>query len=139
MTSKIRFKESDIPIKISYKQAMYDFKDMGLNLLAIFGEESSAVQTIMLDDEIMVQVWFSYVKKHHAGTLESALEELTPELMNDFREKFWNEVINFMPPLTRPSLNLFMEKMKEEMTSPEKRLEQAFSASSEEQESTPPT
>lgn len=139
MASKIKFKDSEVSIKITYKQAMYDFKELGLNLLNIFDDGNSAVQTIMMDDQVMVHVWYHYIKKHHAGNLEEALEYLTPEDMNDFREKFWNEVINFMPPLTRPALNMFMEKMKEEMSSPEKRLEGLFSESLEEQESTPPT
>lgn len=133
MASKFKFKGSiEIPLKITYKNAMYDFKELGLNILNIFGENSSAVQTIMTDDEVMVKIWYFYIKKHHAGELESALEHLSPEEMNVFRELFWNEVINFMPPLTRPSLTLFMEKMKEEMSSPEKRLEQAYSESLQE-------
>lgn len=130
--SSFNFKGVKIPIRITYKQAMFDFKDMGLNILNLFKDET-IIMTIMSDDETMLQVWYSYVKKH-ASSFESAVEDLTPEDMHQFKDAFWEAVVNFTAPAMRPILQSMMEQVKEALASPEKSLSKRSSESLDEQE-----
>lgn len=123
--SSIKFKGAEIPIKITYKSAWYDLPELGIDILNIF-EDDKTVSNILINDRVMVNVLFYYVKGH-CSTIESALEELTPEIMNEFREVFWNEVVNFTNPQMRPSLQEYMSMIKKELASPGEKLRQALS------------
>jgi len=132
VAGKIMYDGTSIPIRITYKQAMFDFKDMGLNLLSIFKDEKT-IMTIMADDEIMVNVWYSYIKDY-TSSFEKAVEKLTPEDMHKFKEVFWDEVINFTAPPMRPILVTMMDQVREALSSAPKNLKEAYSKSLDEQE-----
>jgi hypothetical protein len=118
MSGKFMFQGTSVPIRITYKQAMFDFKDLGLNLLAIF-QDGQTIATIMSNDEVMVHIWYEYVKPY-TSTFENAIEALTPEDMHKFKEVFWEEVINFTAPPMRPILVAMMEQVREALSSPPK-------------------
>ena len=134
MVRSIKYRGADVPIRITYKAAMFDLKDLGMNILGIF-EDHTAITNMLINDEVMVKVWYYFVSPH-ASSLENAVEDLTSELMNEFREVFWEEVLNFTNPQMRPALREFMKMIKEELASPESNLRKALSDSLEEQAST---
>jgi len=132
MPHKIYFRGSEIPVEITYKQAMFDFKNMGLNLLKIFQDEK-VIATILTDDETMINLWFYYVQ-NHCSTLEDAISDLTSEKMQKFRDIFLDAVLGFINPQMRPALKEIITMMKEELASPGEKLRKAYSVSSPEQE-----
>ena len=93
---------------------------------------------ILTNEKVMVELFHYYVKGH-CSTMENMLEKLTPETMTEFREVFWNEVVNFTNPQMRPALQKTVEMIKKELASPERLLEVTLLESSARQESTPPS
>jgi hypothetical protein len=134
---KIKFKGNEIPIRISWKDAMFTFKDMGLNLLKLF-EDGSALYTIMADDEVMVELWYHYVSKH-TTTLESAIEDVDEDFMHEFKEAFWEAVLDFTNPQMRPMLLENRKLIMQELASPGESLKKRYSESLQELEQTPTT
>ena len=128
----IKFMGTDIPIKISYKAAWFDLPDLGIDILDIFKDQST-MMAILTNDRVMIPVLYYFCDKH-CSTLENAIENLTPSVMEEFREAFWNEVINFTSPQMRPALQETMKMLKTELASPEERLKRALSESLEEPE-----
>ena len=137
MTSTVKFNGVDIPIKITYKSAWFDLPELGIDILNIFDGEKT-IMNILTSEKVMVEVFY-YFAKNHCSTIENMLENLTPETMNEFREVFWNEVVNFTNPQMRPALQKTVEMIKKELASPERILKVALSELSEEQELIPPS
>lgn len=127
-----KFRGMPIPITITWKDAMYTFKDMGLNLLKIF-KDQEVMFSIFADDELMINFWWFYIKDH-ASTMEEAMEDLTPEDMEIFKNKFWQAVVNFSTPLMRKSLIAMEKELRKELSSPNMNLRSTSLESSEGQE-----
>ena len=125
----IDFNGVKVPIEFGLKEAFKDFKGMGLNLLALF-EDRSTLMTIMANDNVMVQVWYYFVKPH-CESFDDALEHLTPAKMNIFREVFWQEVVNFSPAPMRKAATEMWKELKKELDSPNKMFASSSSESSE--------
>lgn len=125
----IEFNGVKVPIEFGFKEAFGDFKKMGLNLLALF-EDRSTLMTIMANDNVMVQVWYYFVKPH-CESFDDALEHLTPAKMNVFREVFWQQVVNFSPEPMRKAAAEMWKEAKKELNSPKKLFDDSSLASSE--------
>lgn len=106
-TQKIKFRGADISLQFAHKEAMFVFPKLGLNLLRIFHDQE-VMLTILSDDEVMIKVWYHFVKDH-CSSLEDAVEDLTPEMMAEFKDKFWEQTVSF----THAPMRRFLRQMKE--------------------------
>ena len=122
-----------IPIVLSYKDAMFTFKKMGLNLLSIMEDGDNLILSIMSNDLVMLEVWHHYVKDH-SPNMEEAIEELEATEMHQFKEAFWQAVVNFSPSPMRPLLSHMYQEVKKGLKQPEKIWKSTLSESSEESE-----
>ena len=123
MSSVLKFNGSEIPIEITYKSAWFELPELGIDLLTIFDGEKT-LMNILTNEKVMIEVLYHFSKKHFS-TLENMIDKLTPEVMHDFREVFWDEVVNFTNPQMRPALQETMTMLKKHLASPEKILELA--------------
>jgi len=123
MSSTVKFNGIDIPIKITYKSAWFELPELGIDILNIFDGEKT-IMNILTNEKVMVELFYYYAKGH-CSTIDDMLEKLTPEVMGEFREVFWNEVVNFTNPQMRPALQETMTMLKKHLASPEKILELA--------------
>ena len=128
----ITFNGIKIPVEFGYKEVINDFKRMGLNLLELFTDDQ-VILTIMANDAVMLQIWYHYVSPH-AESFESAIDQLTPANMHQFKEVFWQQVVNFTAPPMRPLATGMWKKLKEQLKSPEKFLENLSETSLPKQE-----
>ena len=128
MTTTIRYKGTEIPLEINYHTAMFVFPKLGLRLLNLL-QDSQTVLQIMGDDDTMIKIWYHYVHEY-AGPLEDAVKELNSETMNDFRDKFWREVVNFTNPQMRPLAKEMWKMTRDQLQKPEKLLQDISSNSS---------
>jgi hypothetical protein len=120
-----------ITISINHKQAMFKFKELGLDLYSLFDENSDTMLTIMAKDRVMLHILYDYVQPH-CGSFEKALDYIDTELLSNFREVFWQEVVNFSPYPMRGSLEQMWVEAKKQLSSPEKISKNTSSAGSEE-------
>jgi hypothetical protein len=127
-----KYNNITIPVTFGYKEVMGDFKKMGLNLLKLF-EDQSVMTSIFMNDELMLEVWFHYVK-NYATSMDEAVEHLTPQQMHVFKEAFWQAVVNFTAPQMRPTLIALKAELDQVLKSPAKNLRSSSFDSSEEQE-----
>lgn len=127
MSSTIDFKGTEIEIEITYKKAMFEFKKLGVNLLNIFEDESTMV-TILTNDEVMLNIWYHYTSPY-CESFEKAIGDITPEMLNDFRNKFWSEVVNFTNPSMRKALMEFKKMILKELQSVDVKLKEVSSKS----------
>lgn len=106
-----------VNLKITYKEAMFDLKSkFGLNLLGMFKDEGfeKIAQIIMLDDEIIIDIWWHFLQKDSRfSTLEESLVHLdNPETSIDkFREALWEEITNFFGHQKRDLLKKMWSEM----------------------------
>lgn len=105
MTS-YKFDGKQIPIKITYKEAEEDLYNQGIDLLDMFSENhvGEALQKILLNDRFMLKLWWNYIEPHVKMTYEEARDKLTPDGLQEFRDAFWEAVVNFTPPPVRKEL-----------------------------------
>ena len=129
MSGTVKFNGIDIPIKITYKSAWFELPELGIDILNIFDGEKT-IMNILTNEKVMVELFYYYAKSH-CSTIEDMLGNLTSEVMTEFREVFWNEVVNFTNPQMRPALQETMTMLKKHLASPEKILELASSESLE--------
>lgn len=121
-----------IPVSFGYKEVTKDFKEMGLNLLQLFSDQG-VMASIFINDELMLKIWFYYVK-NHAATMDEAIETLTPQQMHAFKEAFWQAVVNFTVPQMRPTLVEMKKELDSALKSPAKNLRNSSSDLSQELE-----
>lgn len=135
----IKVKGIPIEVIVTYKMAMFDFKAYGLNMLKLF-QDDNALMSVMVDDEMLINIMHYYCKEH-VSTVEDLVDELdkNPDLMQEFRDQFWDAVLNFTNPLMREALRQTRKLIEEQLASPEKNLRQHLSVSSDGQDATQPS
>ena len=81
----------------------------------------------------MLKVWYHYVSPY-CESFESSLDDITPEMLNEFRDKFWSAVVNFTNPSMRKALMEFKKMILKELQSVDVKLKEVSSESLASQE-----
>lgn len=119
MSAKGKFKYGDIqiPMELGWVLAHGKLQELGINVLGILSDGGKTIQTILLDDQIMIQVWYYYVHQHTNDSWEDALEVLDEGEggLHEFRENFYKLVVSFSPSLSRDLLTEMWDKIKRDM------------------------
>lgn len=140
MSVKSNFQYGDMKVNMELGYRIAEkLEDLGLDVLSIIAEPS-IMYTILVDDRMLLKIWYYYVKEATADSWDVAIDNLdaTEGGLNNFREKFVNLVINFSAPSSQPMLKEQWKLMKEELTNSQKLRSKLLSLSSkEEPESTP--
>ena len=131
--NKIKYESVEVPIVITYKDAMGPLEELGMDVLNLFQERNGTLTEIMMNDKLMVKVWFHYIKKYESN-FDSAIEKLTPEAMVQFREVFVKSLLDFTNPQMRPVIQEALKEIKETLASPEGLLKKLSLESLEEPE-----
>lgn len=121
-----------VQLNYTYFEAMNTFPGLGLDILGVVTDATPILQ-IMADDKTMIKVWYHFVKDLEPD-FDEALKELKPAEMQQFKEAFWESVVNFSGPPMRETLNQMWDQVKKELKQPKKLLKNLSSDSPEEQE-----
>ena len=119
METSFKHRGVNIPIRITYGTAMFTLQELGLDILAIFQDSEKVVMTIMANDNVMLKVWHHYVKDVEPD-FNSAVEDLEATEMHQFKEAFWQAVVNFSSPPMQPLLEHIWKEVKKSLKQPEK-------------------
>jgi len=126
-----------VPMSLGYVLAHGKLFDLGLDILSMT-KDNSVIQTIMLDDSVMLKVWFYYIQQQDPdASFEEALEILdeSPKGLEPFRKSFWELVVGFMPTALQPTLKeMWRQAEKQLKNAPEKMSTTSTSPLPEEQD-----
>lgn len=119
-----KFKESKIPLEITFKEAYKLLPKYDIKILGLLVEDNIAttLQTIITDDLKMLSLWYEFIKDHTAGTFEDLVDELTPGDFKSFKETLWTAIVNFTDPQLRPALVKGREEVERELAKTLKNL-----------------
>ena len=130
--SSFKHNGQTIQLNYTYFEAMNTFPELGLDILGIVTDTTPILQ-ILADDKTMIKVWYHFVKDVEPD-FDDALKALKPAEMQQFKEAFWESVVNFSSPPMRETLHQMWEQVKKELKRPKKLLKNLSSDSQEEQE-----
>lgn len=137
ITGKFKYDTKTIQMELGYKIAHTTLMDLGLDVLSVLKENNTVIQTIMLDDSLMLKVWYYYVKEATGDSWEDALDALdkTPDGLETFKKAFWDMVVGFTSPSMQDALKKMWKEVQREIKERvEKNLSTLSSASLVEQE-----
>lgn len=117
---KFKYGDDEIPMFMGYRLAMNKMEDLGLDILSALDGQSTCVQTIMLNDKVMLKVAYFYVNEFRETDFNDFLDTIdeTKDFMHNFRNTFWELVLGFMPRSAEPALRkmrAFIEKQLREV------------------------
>lgn len=101
--------------KITYKMALIDLPEKGLYLLNLLEGDNVAivVEKLHTNNLFMIEM-MNYLLFDDKKNMEEMAELLDgnngEDLLEEFRQKFWNQAINFTPPQLRDPLNNMIEQ-----------------------------
>lgn len=115
--SEFKLGEHKIPMYMGYRLAQNEMSELGINVLNLFSENSNVIQTIMLDDQTMLKVWFFYVDEHLGVKYDEALQLLdeTPGGLEPFKQAFWEMVVGFTGPAVRPLAKQAWDQVRQQL------------------------
>jgi len=110
-----KYGNETIPMFLGYRLAMTKMEDLGIDVLSALDGQSTCVQTIMLNDKVMLKVAYYYVNEYRQTDFDEFLDTIdeTKDFMTNFRNTFWDMVLGFMPRQAEPALKkmkMFIEK-----------------------------
>lgn len=132
-----KYGQEQVPMFLGYKLAMTKMEDLGVDILSALDGQSTCVQTIMLNDKVMLKVAYFYVNEHRATDFDEFLDTIdeTKDFMHQFRTTFWDMVLGFMPRQAEPALKKMKQFIEKQLKEVDVKLSSDSSAgSSEEQE-----
>lgn len=133
--AKYSYNSQPVNLTFGYLEAYRELPKYGLDLLSIFDAENTVIQKIMLDDRVMLDVRFYFLKREGlAADFEESLEDFTSVQMQQFREAFWEEVVNFSAPPARKALREMWTEAKRQLNSVDRISTSSSSNSSEDQD-----
>lgn len=128
VTGSFKHGKHSVPMQLGYVLAHGKLFDLGLDVLSIM-KDQSIVPTIMLDDSLMLKIWWYYISeamkdgKIDDHSFEEALELLDeqPQGLGHFRKAFWELVVGFSSTQLQPILKqMWKETEKQLKTAVEK-------------------
>lgn len=131
--SSFQLKDQKVNMYLGYGLAQGKLSELGVDVLNLFGKDSTTIQTVMLDDKTMLKVWYYYVKEELGLGYEEAVELLdeTQGGLEPFKKAFWDMVVGFTSPSARHLADQMWTQAKLQL---KKNLRDLSSASSEESE-----
>lgn len=141
MTVRASFKygKTTHMMELGYALADSTLSDMGVDVLSIISDGGETLQRLMLDDRLLLKVYYHYVQEATGDTWETALETLdeTEGGLEAFREAFLKLIVSFTGVQGRKMLEAMIDHAKTRLkNSKEIRSMLSSSSSSEEQVST---
>jgi hypothetical protein len=106
MLPTYKFLDRDIPIKLDYWSVTEEISPLGLDILELLGEHGErTVVKIVLDEQVMLNIWWYFIKDVFGDTPEQrkkCLQNL--ESLEKFKDILWEAIVNFLPPPVRTQL-----------------------------------
>lgn len=108
------FRNKKIPLQFTFGTAMFFKQEFGLNMLALFEDDNldNFCAMVSLHDEKILEIWWYYVEKHFSDRAE-CIDNLTRDSLTEFKEAFWDAIINFSDPAARPILTDLRKRLPE--------------------------
>lgn len=130
---KFKLNGREVQLELGYYIANETLPDLGLSIMTMFQEGNQVIQTILLNDAVMIKVLYHYVKADLGLEWIEFLHELdkTEHGLEKFKESFWNMVVGFSPPSVRNPLRKMWDEAKRQL---KRSYESSSSPSSEELE-----
>ena len=120
---KFKYGNVQIPMELGWVLAKGKMSELGVNVLGVLSDGGKTIQTILLDDQTMINVWYYYVHEYTGDDWDKALETLDEDGeggLDDFRENFYKLVVSFSPRLSRSLLIEMWDKVKRDMKNSKK-------------------
>lgn len=95
--SKFLLGKQEIPMFLGHHFAHNKLEELGLQVYTIMEPENVVLQSILINDSLMLKIMFFYVEEHCAMKWDEFLEELDnhPGSLEKFRNVFWEMVVGF--------------------------------------------
>lgn len=124
MQTHFKFKNSKIPIEITFKEAYKLLPKYEIHILGLLVDNNivTTLQTILTDDLKVLGLWYEFIKDHTTGSFEDLVDELTAEDFKSFKEALWAAIVNFTDPQLRPALVKGREEVEREIAKTLKNL-----------------
>lgn len=124
-----------IPMTLDYSLALGKFEDLGLDVLGIVADGGETLQRILLDDRMLLKVWYHYVSEETGDDWEAAIKKLDEQEngLSNFREEFFKLIVSFSNPQIRTMLEQMWVQAKKELADLQK-LKSMISSSGQQPE-----
>lgn len=130
------FNDHKYDLKITYGLATRSLVEFDVHLTSLFEGENmeNLLMRMFLNDDLALKLWWSYVKDYNSN-YNDAVDLLTPEIVQDFKDKWWTAVASFFDPLRRDLLRstlaeapkLIRKRMKDAMKDSQENQSDAMS------------
>jgi hypothetical protein len=114
-----QYRKSDYSIVVGWFQAIDEFPakfNIHLaDLVSDMQKSNETVNTILLNDNIIIQLMWYYLKPHVTCEWEDFLKQVEATEVHKFRESFWEAVLDFSGPLKTPILTQLWKEVKKEL------------------------
>lgn len=137
--SKFKYGSRTIPMTMTYSLALNKMSDLGIEVLGVLSDNGRTLEIILLNEKLLLQIWYYYVHEETGDSWEDALAILdeTEGGLQQFREDFFALIVNFSSPPSRKYLIETWEQAKRQLKDSRKiRSMISISESPEEPEST---
>jgi len=106
---------------MGYRLANTTMEDLGVDVLGAMDGTSTTVQTIMLNDKVMLRVCYYYVNEDSAIDWLDFLDELDVTVggLQQFKDGFWDMVLGFLPPQATPALKAMRRHVEKQLKDPD--------------------
>lgn len=130
ISGKFKYGNETITMELGYKLALGKLTDLGLDILSMLEANNPTIQTIMLNDTIMLKVWYHFVNEANAEKWEDALEVLDKQEggLEPFKKAFWDLVVGFSPPSVQPVLRKAWKHVQKEIQNVDAKLSSSSSS-----------
>jgi len=106
-------------IKLTYGLSVNVLPDkFNINLTKIFVDSelaSKTMETLVLDDERTLSLMWFFVEPTASIDYDTFLEKVSPQELEEFREAFWAEVVNFSGSLKKNMMLQMWTEFKKEL------------------------
>jgi hypothetical protein len=115
-TATFKYGNKTIKMELGYLLATTTISDLGVDVLSVM-KDPIVIQTIMLDDSVMLKIWYYYVKEETGDDWKDALGILdqTPGGLKQFKDAFWDMVVGFSPHAVQEAMKDNWKRIQKEL------------------------
>lgn len=105
-SAKYTFKNKELELHITIGKAFFLKTEFGINLLNLFeeGNMENLLATLALNDEKVIDIWWYHLEKEGFTDRAECIDSLTRDNLTEFKNAFWNSIVNFSDPTARETL-----------------------------------
>jgi len=111
----LKFKGKEYQFKLTYRKMLEDLPNkFNIHLGKIFTDNDLMQQTmlnLLVEDEVSIKL-FHWAINSASLTYEDLLDDMDQKTLSDFRDCFWEEVVNFSDPLRKEASRALWEEYK---------------------------